>query len=465
MIRSGRLFFRGGSRGVRARASGAAVGVLALALASGGALLLALLNHALVSAVDAGALSRADTVVQALQDSGPSAVEADLTANPPVGQVVQVLDGSGRVVAASNMRGSAAPLTDLRPGPGTVQRSEADKLFDIDDPYLFFARGVTRGGRPYVVIVAASLETARESVRTVLLLLAGGAPLLLLLTGAATWVLTGRSLAPVERIREQVAQISARRLDGRVPVPRSRDEIASLATTMNRMLDRLENAHTVQRQFVSDASHEMRSPLATLVAALEVAGEHPDGELWARVRPVLAAESSRMSRLVADLLLLARSDDEGIRLRVADIDLDELVWQEASRVRLAGLVRVAARPGPTRVRGDESRLGQLVRNLSDNAARHAASTIAVRSVSDSQGSRLVVEDDGPGIPEADRARVFDRFVRLEPDRGQDTGGSGLGLAIVREIARAHGATVDIDTSPLGGARVTVRFPDPVPPPS
>lgn len=446
--------------GVRGRAALAAIAVVAAGLVLGGALLLFLLNRTLVASVDSSALFRADAVSRTLTASGPVGVRAELVANAPVGEVVQLLDDTGSVVASSSARSAEVPLSGLRPAPGTVSRTEVARiqLLDIDNPSLFLAEGVAYDGRTWTVVVASSIEPARQSVRTVLVLLAVSAPVLLLLVGLATRVLVGRSLAPVERIRARVAGIGGTRLDDRVPVPPFHDEIARLAVTMNQMLDRLQRADTAQRQFVADASHELRSPLTTLVAALEVAGPGTSADAWPEVREILVLESSRMGRLVEDLLLLAIADDEGIRLRVTDVDLDDLVAEEAARVRVQGPVRVDVRLRPARVRGDEDRIGRLLRNLSDNASRHARSRVVVSCDSDAAGGRLVVEDDGPGIPVADRDRVFDRFIRLEHSRDRGSGGSGLGLAIVREIARAHGASVEVDDSTLGGARVSVRFP-------
>lgn len=448
--------------GVRGRAVLAAVSVVAVGLVVGGSLLLYLLNRTLVASVDASALARAGAVARTLGASGPDGVRRDLVVNAPVGQVVQVIDGTDRVVASSSARSATTPLSGLRPAPGEVSRSEVERtqLLELDTPSLFLAEGVQYGGRPYTVVVASSIEPARQSVRTVLGLLVVSAPVLLALVAVATGRLVGRALAPVERIRTRVAGIGGARLDERVPVPRSRDEIARLAVTMNRMLDRLQRSHTVQRQFVADASHELRSPLTTLVAALEVAGAEAPGDAWPELRETMTLETSRMGRLVDDLLLLARADDEGLRLRSEDVDMDDLVAEEAARLRVSGRIRVRSAPGPARVRGDEARIGQLVRNLCDNAVRHARSLVSLGCGSDETGCWLVVEDDGPGVPVADRGRVFDRFIRLEDSRDRGSGGSGLGLAIVREIVRAHGGTVAIDTSPLGGARVTVRFPGP-----
>lgn len=446
--------------GVRARSSLAAVLVVALALLVGGAVLLFILDRTLISGVQSGAATRASDIARQLQADGAEGLDAELRANATEGTVVQVVTSDGQVVASSSTRASTRPLSGLRPAPDEVALGAVERvqLADEDDPYLLLVRGVERQGRTYFVVVAASIAAQRESVRTVRYLLAAGSPVLLLLVGAATWVLVGRSLAPVERIRARVAGIGGAHLDERVPVPRSRDEIARLAATMNQMLERLQLAQATQRRFVADASHELRSPLATLGAVLDVAAADPSGTAWRDLSAVMSGETSRMGRLVEDLLLLARSDDQGVRLALDDVDLDDMVAEEADRIRLAGRVSVQVRPLPARVRGDRAKLGQLLRNLADNAARHAEQQVRITSSEDDSFGCLVVEDDGAGVPEAERERVFGRFVRLDDSRARESGGSGLGLAIVQEIVKAHGGSVWIEESDLGGCRVVVRLP-------
>ena len=170
-------------------------------------------------------------------------------------------------------------------------------------------------------MVVTALDTQRESLEYLNSYLIVFVPLTMVLVAAGTWLLVGRSLRPVEQIRRRVASIGSNRLDERLPVPRSYDEIARLAETMNEMLQRLEMSQRVQRSFVADASHELRSPLATLDASLEIAGSDPSGKAWRDLHDVMAVEVTRMERLVDDLLLLARADDQGLRLRREDVDL------------------------------------------------------------------------------------------------------------------------------------------------
>jgi signal transduction histidine kinase len=282
--------------------------------------------------------------------------------------------------------------------------------------------------------------------------------------GATTWLLVGRALAPVEAIRAEVDAISGDALHRRVPDPPAGDEIGRLARTMNRMLGRLEQAQARQRRLVADASHELRSPVATIRQHAEVALAHPDRTTTTELAATVLAEDLRLQRLAEDLLLLTRADEHTLALRRRPVDLDDLVFDEARRVRGAtGLGVDTTSVSAGRVEGDPAGLRRVLRNLGDNAARAAGGHLAFSVVEDDGVVRLTVDDDGHGIPEADRERVFERFVRLDDARARDDGGSGLGLAIVAELIAAHGGAVAITSSPLGGARVEVtlpRLPDP-----
>jgi signal transduction histidine kinase len=295
-------------------------------------------------------------------------------------------------------------------------------------------------------------------------LLAVGLPLLLAVVAVTTWIVVGRALAPVEAIRTEVDAISAAALHRRVPDPPADDEIGRLARTMNHMLARLEQAQARQRRLVSDASHELRSPVAAIRQHAEVALAHPDRTTVGELAGTVLAEDLRLQRLAEDLLLLTRADEHTLALRRRPVDLDDLVLAEARRLRGANGLRVdTSAVSAGRVEGDAAALRRMVRNLADNAARHADGRLAL-SVAERDGVvRLEVEDDGPGIPMADRERVFERFVRLDDARARDDGGSGLGLAIVAELVAAHGGTVAIGSSSLGGARVEVTLPRPAGP--
>lgn len=302
---------------------------------------------------------------------------------------------------------------------------------------------------PSVEAVKADLETFERVIWAVV-------PVLIALLGLSTWLVVGRALRPVEAIRARVARIGAGDLHQRVPDPGTGDEVGRLAGTMNAMLDRLQRSSDRQRRFVSDASHELRSPLASQRTQLEVALAHPGRADWPAVASGVLEEGGRMERLVDDLLALTRADEGAVLAHPEELDLGEIVAAEAERVE--GPAVDVSGVGRAPVRGDAPSLGRAVRNLLDNARRHAAGRIVLQVARQGGEVLVVVEDDGAGIPEADREQVFERFARLEEARDRDAGGTGLGLAVVREIVQAHGGTVVAEESALGGARLVVRLP-------
>lgn len=455
-------------RGIRGRSTAVVVLVLAVTLLAGAVAFLTLLQRELLATARGAAHSQAGEVVAQLRQGGVPAVDQLLDATTRAGQLIQVVDDTGSIVAASSRRAEQRPLTSVTAGAGQVVDVPAGRLPLIDDdaPYLLVVAGATSAGSPYRVIVATSIDAQQESVSTALSLLLIGLPVLLILVGVATWQLVGRTLRPVEQMRRRLNEIGARNVSDRLTVPVQDDEIARLATTLNGMLRRLDDASQTQQRFIADASHELRSPLSTLTASVELARADTSGRTWAETSNLVASELDRMTNLVADLLLLAKADEHGLPLRVADVDLDDLLTAEARRLRAAWPVRVQLDAAPVRISGDSGRLAQVLANLGDNAARHARSTVRL-SLSTSpalehtnaNGVAVVrVDDDGPGIPTDDRDRVFERFVRLDHSRDRARGGSGLGLAIVRELVRGHGGTIEATTSPGGGCRMEVRLP-------
>ncbi|MDX6239830.1 MAG: hypothetical protein QOG10_4645 [Kribbellaceae bacterium] len=446
--------------GVRGRSTAAAFVVVAAALAIGAAVLLLLLQRALIASVADAADGRAAEVAGQVEDEGQSGLPKDLRENTMPSQLIQVVDQQGRVIARSSARAGEKPLTTLRPPSGQVVSNEVGKmpLLDDDNPYLILARGADYEGARFTVIVASSIETQRDTVSTVAEYLLVGYPMLLLFVGGATWVLVGRALRPVEQIRSRVHGIGTGQLAERVPVPRTGDEIARLAVTMNEMLDRLQAGQETQRRFVADASHELRSPIATMMAVLDVVVADDTGQAWQELRQVMEAETDRMRRLVEDLLLLAKADDDGLRMNRSDVDLDDLVDAEIRRLRSAGGPAVQAEVPAVRVSGDAAKLSQVIRNLADNAVRAARGTVRFTLAERGGTAIVVVEDDGDGVPAAERSRVFERFVRLDASRDRGSGGSGLGLSIVQEVVRGHGGTVEVTDSALGGARFVISLP-------
>ena len=445
---------------VRSRSTAAVVIVVSAAMALGAAVLLLLLQRALITGVSDEAEDRATQVASWVSDQGTTGLGRELS-EATVTQSVQVLDGSGRVAAASSPRVDDRPLTDLRPAAGELARAEVGEmpLLGDDHSHVVVAQGVAYGGQTYTVVVASSVQIQRDTIGTVTKYLLVGFPVLLVVVAIAGWLIVGQALRPVERIRSRVQGIGSGDLSERVPVPATRDEIARLAATMNEMLDRLQMGQATQRRFVSDASHELRSPLATLTAALEVVEADTTGQAWRELHQVMEAETERMRRLVEDLLLLAKADDTGLRMQRTDVDLDDLVAAEIQRLRSFAIeLTVTGDVHPVRVVGDPAHLSQVVRNLVDNAARAAHTTVRLTSIEQNGSAVITVEDDGDGIPEDDRLRVFERFVRLDTSRSRSSGGSGLGLSIALEITRAHHGTITLTPSPTGGTTATITLP-------
>jgi signal transduction histidine kinase len=446
--------------GVQMRSALAASAVVAVASILAGIALVLAVNLLLVDNVDQSATQRAEQVAAVLNDSSGNLVAA-VRPSARDRSVVQVLGPSGHIVAASPGIGSANPISPMRPGAGDIQRETRHLAFAHDATFRVVAIGVqdsnASGGR--TVLVAQTLDEVDDATEALTAALAVGLPLLTLVVGTATFVFVGRTLRPVEAMRRQAATISASNLHTRLPVPDTADEIAALATTMNTMLTRIEAASAAQHRFVADASHELRSPLTTINLGLELlAGADLPPEVSAQVSR-MAGESARMRRLIDDLLLLARVDESGLQLRHEDVDLDDAVYAERERITAERPdLRVEVKVTPARITGDAHHLQRALRNLVDNAARHAKSTVALTLDATPDTVELTVADDGPGIPEADRRRVFDRFVRLDDDRSRQGGGTGLGLPITRDIVTAHGGTVTVDRSPSGGAAVLIRLP-------
>ena len=433
--------------GVRVRTTAAAVGVVGVTLLVAAVALVLLLRASLSGGLEEAAEQRA-TVLAAQVDAGslPQPESGDDVDDEPEDEVWQVLDAGGAVVSSSQPLSRPLPTED-----GAVV-----ELARGESRYVVATEDTDDGG---MVVVALSREEVDDSTAALVPLLLVGLPVLLLVVGGVTWLTAGRALAPVERIRAEVEGITGDRLERRVPEPGSRDEVHRLALTMNAMLERLQGSRDRQRQFVADASHELRSPIASLRQTAEVERSHPGALGEGELAVAVLEESTRMQRLVEQLLLLTRADEGRVVGTPREVDVDDLALAEARRVRRTGLEVDASGVAPGRVLGDAIALGQVTRNLVDNAARHAAGRISLR-VGEADGHvELVVEDDGPGVPVDDRARVFERFVRLDDARSRDAGGSGLGLAIVAEVVRAHGGRVEVgDSAALGGAAFTVVLP-------
>lgn len=371
----------------------------------------------------------------------------------------QVATLDGAVVASSaNLEATgrpiAAPPASTRPG-GTLRTVQIPTL--DDERFRVLSRRVDTAGGSHVLHLAAGLEDISESTGALQRSLAFAVPAVTLLLAFVAWWLVGRALRPVEALRAEVADIGTGDLHRRVAELPGDDEIARLASTMNRMLDRVEEAARHQQRFVADASHELRSPLTRIRAEVEVDLAHPGGADPVATHRSVLEETIALQHLVDDLLTLARSDAREAGVGEGEVDLDD-VAREVSRRDVDRVVLRRHGAGPARVRGDRGELTRAIGNLVDNAVRHASGTVTL-TLGDRDGAAVVtVEDDGPGIPPGARERVFERFARLDDARSGSSGGTGLGLAIARDIARRHGGDITVDPAFASGARLVMTVP-------
>lgn len=408
---------------------------------------------------DVATTARARQVAAVLESKGLAGLDESLLTPGRYIHILQVVDGSGRVVFA----GEQDPHTPLSLGfaPGETDRLSGLRAEPEGPVYRTTLIGVrTPQDGSFTVEVGADEAYIYGNFRTLVVLSAIAIPFVVLGAAALTYLLVTRALKPVDDIRRQVDHISGGDLNQRVPVPDTGDEIATLATTMNAMLDRIDAARTRQMRFVNDASHELNSPLTTLVGLLDLSREK-----WQSIDPktvdtVMMPEALRLQSMVADLLLLAKADEKGVPLAVTDVDVDDIVGAEVARLEALGDVEVSANIVAARVRGDQGKLARAVRNITDNAVRHSRGRIDfTMSISD-DGTEVsvMVSDNGEGIADCDKTRVLERFVRLDNARDRARGGSGLGLSIVDEIIRAHGGSVVVEDAALAGAAIGFTLP-------
>lgn len=438
---------------VRVRTTAAAVLVVGVALLLGATAMVVTLRNSLKRDVEAAAQLRAEDVATVLEGG---ARVGQLALGGGDDSFVQVYDASGEVVASSPKVSRSGPVTKLASGRSRVLHGLPG---EEDDPFMVVATSADLPTGRLTVLVGRSLDPVEESGSIVARILLLGIPLLLAVVAITTWGVVGRALRFVESIRSRVAEISGSELHRRVPDPPGKDEIARLAQTMNEMLARLEGDQQRQRRFVSDASHELRSPLATIRNQTEVALAYPEHMGLEELAAGVLAEDLRLEKLVDDLLALATSDEHRQRPALHPVDLDDLVLEEARRLRDSTRLRVnTADVSGARTMGDISQLRRVARNLADNASQHASVAVAFSLREEDDWAVLLVDDDGPGIPSEDRDTIFRRFTRLDHARDREHGGAGLGLAIVYESIRAHGGTIAVGDAPIGGARFEVRLP-------
>lgn len=445
-----------GRGSIRVRTTLAATAVVAAALAIGGFGALHLMDRQLAKRLDIALRTRLDE----LQATAPDLVLPPLLPDTgDEGSIIQVLGADGSVISQSATITVRAPL-DPSPSTGGITELHTIELAPIGDggPYRIASRLMHGADGDLIAVVGAALDPNRETQAMMRWVLIASFPALLTAVAATTWRSTSRVLAPVEAIRSTVAAISAVDLDQRVPEPTGRNEMASLARTMNDMLERLEDTHRRQRAFVADASHELRTPLASLQAQLDVALNHPESTDWTTLARHLQHDTRRIQHLADNLLFLAATDEHPAPPLVEPVDLDEIVLHAIEPLRSRGRVLVdITNVSAARVTGDASQLGRLINNLLDNAERHANQKVCIELRECGNHTELVVADDGPGIPREHRQLVFERFTRLDQPRRRHVGGAGLGLAIVKAIADTHHATVAIaDTH--DGTRIVVTLP-------
>jgi signal transduction histidine kinase len=370
---------------------------------------------------------------------------------------VQVVTPGGDVLAASPNIAGAPPIGQPPPaGQTEVLRTVEHPRVGADAFQLLSRRVESRDGT-VILQVAAPLDDVNDSTRILATTLSLAIPAVAALLAALTWTLVGRTLRPVEAIRAQVASIGGTDLRSRVPHPDGDDEIARLGRTMNAMLDRLQDATGRQQRFVADASHDLRSPLTRIRSELEVDLAHPHTADLAATHRSILDEITALQRVVEDLLHLARSDAGAPTTRREPVDLDDIVLGDAGRLRAGGRVDVdITAVSAAQVHGDPDQLIRAIRNLIDNAARHARTTVTLTLTEHNHTAVLGVADDGPGIPTDQHERVFERFTRL--DDARTTTGSGLGLAIARDIIQRHHGTISIDPDHHPGTHLVITLP-------
>jgi len=430
---------------LRVRITLAAVLVTTLAVATGGWLIVRSFEDAQVQDVRGGTDVRVGELADRLRDGQLPQAAVEATEAPAPLARVEVIDEQGELVAAApEPRPAGAPPEPVALG------GEVSQMVVTPDGQL-------------TVVAATPVDQVGRNVDFLTHRLAVALAVLVALVGALAWVVVGRALQPVESIRAEVERITGSTMHRRVPEPATDDEVGRLARTMNTMLGRLEASAARQRRFVADASHELRSPAAVLRAGLEVARTRTDPATWTATIDTLLAEETRLEQLLDDLLLLAAHDDNGTaRGRTRPVDLAELAAAEARRPRRVPVeveVEVdTTGDGGVVVAGHPELLARALGHLADNAARHARSQVRITVAAEGSTARLVVDDDGPGIPPADRERVFERFTRLDDARTRATGGTGLGLAVTRSIVESHGGTITTTENPTTGARFTTLLP-------
>jgi two-component system OmpR family sensor kinase len=449
---------------IRVRVAAAFAVAMAVVLVLTGLFLYARVGSHFSTALDHQLEVRANDLTTLVTEPGtPLPVLKNNRFVEPGESYAQLLDARGRVLDATPPLAHASLLSpdELRTARTKTVVADRDSVPGLDEPSRLLATPVTRRGRPLVLVVGVTREGRAEALRSLRyeLLIAG--PIALILATLAGYALAGLSLRPVDSMRRRAAEISAETPGDRLPVPQTGDELERLGETLNEMLARLEAALERERDFVADAGHELRTPLALLRTELELALRHADSreELREAVRSS-SEEVDRLGQLAEDLLLIARSDQGRLPLRLEAVEASELLASTARRFEWRAqearrLVSVAAAPGLW-VNGDRIRLEQALGNLVDNALRHGGGEVRLSAAAADDVVELHVTDEGGGFAPEFVGRAFDRFARADQARAR--GGAGLGLSIVRMIATAHGGTAQVASTERGGADVWLALP-------
>jgi signal transduction histidine kinase len=449
---------------IRVRLTLSFAAVMVVVLAATGAFVYLRMKEDLRVTVDTGLRSRASDVVAMEQGTDR---RLSLSGRSPLTEAGENL---AQVVAADGTVLDGTPHYRARPllAPPEIARGlshtiylERPQVAGLDAPVRFIATPAIQGNTRAVAVVGALMDDRKEALHRLLVLLAIGAPITLILASLACYAVTAGALRPVESMRREAAEVSMRAPGRRVPVPPAQDEISRLGTTLNEMLARQELAFERERNFVSDASHELRSPLAILRSEVELALQHgrSEQELRAALASV-AEETDRLTRLADDLLVLARSDRGRLDLAVEDVPAAELLdtagRRFGDRALAAGRTVTIESDGMLLVRADRPRVDQALANLVENALRYGRGDVVLRAAASGDAVELHVRDGGQGFPDQFIGQAFERFARA--DHARSRGGAGLGLAIVAAIADAHGGSARARNVPGGGADVWITLP-------
>ena len=452
---------------IRARMTVWYVILLAAIVAAVGGFLVVRLRADLIAAID-GSLRPATAQIADGYRAEGAAEAVDVARSVLTGErpAAQILDDSGRVAVSFGDAVSRAPMLRRADAAAVLRGGGLIRTVELGrsgQRFRLAARPTIRRGRRQVAVAAESMATVDRSVRRVLVLLLVAGPAALLATAMGGWWLARRALRPIDRMTARAAAIDLERIEDRLVVPRTGDEVAHLARTLNAMLDRIEHGVSEQHRLVADASHELRTPLAAMRAEIDVSLRADD--LPPAARRVLGSareEVDRMTRTVDDLLVLASVDEGRLELLVEPVDLHDVVARAVASLHpLARTHNVTlALDGPTAMAvGDTDRLGHALRNLVENAIQFspAGGEVAVSTWAADGEVGVTVRDQGPGVPPDVRELIFDRFFRADPSRTRSTGGGGLGLAITREIASAHAGRVWVEDAGTSGSAFTLAL--------